>query len=161
MLVSSLPLVLCLHSSPLSIAEFPSPELSPEAVTIAQVKALQAEDDRRAFRFASPECRRHTCRKQRRAIRNGGSPFYFRVPVYRDLPAYAPIVACERFSLVGSLHLNKRRSPEGVDVQSHVCIVRCWPAGIGGHVLAHHSALTAHMLRILHRVQVQQEICPS
>merc|ERR1740130_1348402 len=87
-------------SPPPTIAEYPSPKLSPWDVVASQISALQAEDNARTFRFASPECKRTTGKMKRMSVRTFSVPHYFAPPTYRDMPTYEPVVGCGRFSVL-------------------------------------------------------------
>ena len=99
---------------PVEVALFPSPKLSPGEVVVAAAAALQVGDEQRCWRFASPANRR-TTGTLRRAFRP-----YYRRPAYSELEAYAPLLGCCRFELVGALSIGETR---------HTCRVRVWPAG--------------------------------
>ena len=86
----------------------PSPELSPVAVTEIQLGALQRGDVQTCFAHASPGNKAMTGPWQRFEI------------MVRQTPAYAPLVGCTRFAVVGALPTG----PSG-----YRCRVRVWPAG--------------------------------
>merc|ERR1719263_1071706 len=69
-----------------TIAEYPSPALSPWDVVASQISALQAEDNVRTFRFASPEGKRTTGTMKEVAERSSSVSHYFSPPTYRDMP---------------------------------------------------------------------------
>lgn len=86
----------------------PAPSLSPVQVVQAQLSALQKGDVQRCFEFASPANKKATGPWQRFEI------------MVRQTPAYAPLVCCTRFEVVGAL-------PLGSD--AYKCRARVWPAG--------------------------------
>ena len=106
-----------------TVAEFPSPELSPTDVVTSQIVALQAEDDQRTFRFASPEGKRATGEMKRM------SRHYYAPPHHKDNPVYEPVVGCSQFAIVAAL------LHEDVDRWRRrrcTCRVRVWPASVSG-----------------------------
>ena len=65
--------------------------MSPVEVVDSQLAALQRGDVETCFRFASPGNKRATGPWQRFEI------------MVRQTPAYAPLVGCERYSIVAAL----------------------------------------------------------
>ena len=82
-------------TSPQVIAEFPSPTLKPLDVVHSQLDALQAGDNQRAFRFASPECKRATG-----VLRPLHFRPYYRPPDYCALMPYAEAVGASHFDIL-------------------------------------------------------------
>ena len=89
-------------------AASPSCELSPIEVVDSQLAALQKGDVQTCFAFASPANKRATGPWQRFEL------------MVRQTPAYAPLVGCTRYAVVGAL-------PTGD--QGYRCRVRVWPVG--------------------------------
>ena len=89
-------------------AASPSCELSPIEVVDSQLAALQKGDVQTCFAFASPANKRATGPWQRFEL------------MVRQTPAYAPLVGCTRYAIVGAL-------PTGD--QGYRCRVRVWPVG--------------------------------
>jgi len=85
----------------------PSPWLTPVQVVNGQLSALQRGDVQTCFSFASPNNKRTTGPWQR-----------FEMMV-RQTPAYAPLVGCDRYEVVGAI-------PTGA--AAYRCRVRVWPA---------------------------------
>ena len=85
----------------------PSPSLTPVQVVNGQLSALQSGDVQTCFSFASPNNKRATGPWQR-----------FEMMV-RQTPAYAPLVGCDRYEVVGAV-------PTGA--AAYRCRVRVWPA---------------------------------
>ena len=85
----------------------PSPSLTPVQVVNGQLSALQRGDVQTCFSFASPNNKRATGPWQR-----------FEMMV-RQTPAYAPLVGCARYEVVGAV-------PTGA--AAYRCRVRVWPA---------------------------------
>lgn len=85
----------------------PSPSLTPVQVVDGQLSALQRGDVQTCFSFASPNNKRATGPWQR-----------FEMMV-RQTPAYAPLVGCDRYEVVGAV-------PTGA--ATYRCRVRVWPA---------------------------------
>mmetsp|Transcript_45051 Transcript_45051/g.74738 ORF Transcript_45051/g.74738 Transcript_45051/m.74738 type:complete len:191 (+) Transcript_45051:78-650(+) len=96
-----------MDAGPHPAADQPSPSLTPVEVVDAQLKALQNGDVQRCFRFASPSNKRATGPWQR-----------FEMMV-RQTPAYAPLVGCERYLIVGAL---------SVRADTYRIRARVWPA---------------------------------
>jgi hypothetical protein len=88
-------------------ADCPSPSLSPIEVVEAQLVALQRNDVQTCFRFASPANKQATGPWQR-----------FEMMV-RQTPAYAPLVDCARFRIIGALP---------VSAEAYRVRVRVWPS---------------------------------
>jgi hypothetical protein len=88
-------------------ARQPSPSLTPVQVVNGQLSALQRGDVQTCFNFASPNNKRATGPWQR-----------FEMMV-RQTPAYAPLVGCDRYEVVGAV-------PTGA--ATYRCRVRVWPA---------------------------------
>ena len=86
----------------------PSPDLSPVEVTECQLAALKKGDVQTCFAFASPANKQATGPWQRFEL------------MVRQTPAYAPLVGCTKYAVVGAL-------PTGD--QGYRCRVRVWPAG--------------------------------
>lgn len=86
----------------------PSPSLTPVQVVEAQLSALQQDDVQRCFAFASPANRAMTGPWQRFDL------------LIRQTPAYAPLVACTRYMVVGALP---------TAASKFRVRVRVWPAG--------------------------------
>jgi len=120
-------------SPPPTIAEYPSPALSPWDVVASQISALQAEDNARTFRFASPECKRTTGKMKRMSVRTFSVPHYFAPPTYRDMPTYEPVVGCGRFSVLAWV-----AHEEDEDLwRRRRCTfrIRVWPSGVASEGL--------------------------
>ena len=95
----------------------PSPDLSPVEVCEKQLQALQRGDVEACFRFASPANKANTGPWQRFEM------------MIRQTPAYAPLVGCTRFAIVGALPTGGGLSGSGTGVEGYRCRVRVWPAG--------------------------------
>ena len=83
------------------------PQLSPTEVVERQLDSLKAGDLETCFRFASPSNKRAT------------GPWHRFEVMVRQTPAYAPLVGCARFSIVGAIAVGNDR---------YRCRVRVWPA---------------------------------
>ena len=93
--------------APTRAPTYPSPELSPIDVVEAQLAALAEGDDRRAFRFASPELKRRIGEKHRRSSGYIRDKFYLAPPHFDEIPGFAPLVGCEAFDVVGALSIDE------------------------------------------------------
>ena len=88
-------------------ADQPLSDLTPIQVVEAQLAALQRGDVEVCFRFASPNNKRATGPWQRFEL------------MVRQTPAYAPLVGCKEFAVVGAIP---------VGTEGYRCRVRVWPA---------------------------------
>ena len=88
------------------IIEHPSPNLTPIQTIEAQLSALSDCDDRRAFRFASPELKRRIGSPHRRTSGYIRQKFYLAPPKFDELPGFAPLYGCIEYSVLGALALD-------------------------------------------------------
>jgi len=88
-------------------SDWPMASLTPTEVVEKQLAALKLDDIETCFRFASPKNKRAT------------GPWQRFERMIRQTPAYAPLVGCQKFSIVGAFALGPER---------YRCRVRVWPA---------------------------------
>mmetsp|Transcript_286 Transcript_286/g.949 ORF Transcript_286/g.949 Transcript_286/m.949 type:complete len:226 (+) Transcript_286:151-828(+) len=101
---------------------FPSPDLTAEQVIETHLQALQAGDNRRIYRFCSPENKRLLGVPHFEDERVWRQP-----PEYETLPTYRPLVRCARFAILGALPLDAGLSA----LSRELFRVRCWPTASG------------------------------
>ena len=135
------------------LPEFPTPAMQPVDVVQAQLLAMQEGSAQRFWRFVSPEGKRATGRATRFAARGN----YYRLPLYSEMPTYAPLVHCRDFEVLSAIRIGVTGAMQKPTYQVRA---RVWPALAHGERECGGGSVTPAPIFFIFRLALQPKERP-